>query len=43
MILTTAKRYRTTTVDANGVRTIRYWGHRIQGKPGFQVPPEPAD
>lgn len=37
MILTTAKRYRTTTVDANGVRTIRYWGHRIQRKPGFQV------
>ena len=43
MILTKAERLHTTTVDGNGVRTIRYWNHRLKGQPGFQVLPEPGD
>jgi len=40
MILNEAKRLHFTTVDENGIRTIRYWNHRVQGQPGFQVLPD---
>jgi len=43
MILRKAERYHTCTEDENGLRTIRYWNHRIKGQPGFQVLPEPGD
>ena len=43
MKLTTAERLHFTTCREDGVRVIRTWNHRLQGRAGKPVLPEPGD
>jgi hypothetical protein len=43
MRLNDSPRVHDAWTDGHGVRHIRYWNHRIQGNPGFEIHPEPGD